>query len=71
TVFHSYGNYILFDGQGTRKKGVDLIEYAQQQGVILRPRPDSYNSDGWWRLTIGTEEENRMTVEIVKDFYAS
>jgi histidinol-phosphate aminotransferase len=70
TVFHSHGNYILFDGQGTGKKGIDLIKYAQERGVILRPQPEMYGSDGFWRLTIGMEEENRLAVQIVKEFYA-
>ena len=71
TIFHSHGNYILFDGQGTGKKGSDLIRYAQGRGVILRPQPEMYGSDGFWRLTIGLEDENRLAVQIVKDFYAS
>ena len=71
TVFHSYGNYILFDGEGTGKKGIDLIKYAQAHGVILRPQSEMYGSEGFWRLTIGTEEENKTAVKIVKEFYAS
>lgn len=69
-VFHSKGNYILFDGQGAGKTGEELIEYAQEQGVILRPVSSSYGSDGWWRLTVGTAEENRLAVSIVKEFYS-
>jgi histidinol-phosphate aminotransferase len=69
-VFHTHGNYILFDGGATGKKGLDLVQYAQQHGVILRPQPKMYDSEGFWRLTIGTEEENRMAVQIVKAFYA-
>jgi histidinol-phosphate aminotransferase len=70
TVFNSKGNYILFDGQGTGKPGDELIAYAEDRDVILRPRPPMYGSDGFWRLTVGTEEENRLAVSIVKDFYA-
>lgn len=69
TVFHSKGNYILFDGQDTGKTGDELIEYARERGVILRPQPSRYGSDGFWRLTVGSEEENRLAVSIVKEFY--
>jgi len=69
-VFHTHGNYILFDGGATGKKGMDLVQYAQRRGVILRPQPKMYDSEGFWRLTIGAEEENRMAVQIVKAFYA-
>ena len=71
TIFHSHGNYILFDGQGTGKKGMDLIKYAQERGVILRPQPERYGSDGFWRLSIGLEDENRLAVKIIKGFYSS
>jgi histidinol-phosphate aminotransferase len=69
TVFHSKGNYILFDGQDTGKMGDELVEYAQERGVILRPRAPMYGSDGFWRLTVGTEDQNRLAVSIVKEFY--
>ncbi|MBA7553564.1 Histidinol-phosphate aminotransferase [subsurface metagenome] len=29
TVFHSHGNYILFDAKGTGKKGDAIVAYAQ------------------------------------------
>jgi len=71
TIFHSHGNYILFDGQGAGKKGIDLIEYARARGIILRPQPERYGSDGFWRLTIGLEDENRLAVQVIKEFYSS
>lgn len=68
TVFHSHGNYILFDAKGAGKKGMDMVNYAREKGVIFRPQADMYGSDGFFRLTIGTKEENRMAVEIIKEF---
>jgi histidinol-phosphate aminotransferase len=69
TVFHSYGNYILFDGKATGKKGKDMVEYAQSRGLIFRPQSDMYDSDGWFRITIGSAEENRMAIDTIRDFY--
>jgi histidinol-phosphate aminotransferase len=71
TIFHSYGNYILFDAKGTGKKGKDVVDYAQKKGMILRHQSDMYGSDGWFRITIGTKEENRMAVEAIKEFLTS
>jgi histidinol-phosphate aminotransferase len=68
-VFHSYGNYILFDGGATGKKGQELVDYALQKGLILRSQSAMYGSDGWWRLTIGSKEENRLLIEVVREFY--
>ena len=70
TVFHSHGNYILFDGAGAGKKGKDMVAYAQERGLIFRPQPEMYGSDGFFRITIGTEEENRLAVQVIREFFA-
>jgi histidinol-phosphate aminotransferase len=69
TIFHSYGNYILFDGKATGKKGKDMVEYAQTRGLIFRPQSEMYGSDGWFRITIGSAEENQMAIDTIRDFY--
>jgi histidinol-phosphate aminotransferase len=70
TVYHSWGNYILIDGTDTGKKGNDLIKYAEQHGFILRGQEDIFGRDGWWRVTIGTKEENELLVKLAREFYA-
>ncbi|MGW8249221.1 MAG: aminotransferase class I/II-fold pyridoxal phosphate-dependent enzyme, partial [Anaerolineales bacterium] len=70
TIFHSHANYILFDGGATGKKGKDMVAYAQQRGIILRPESQKYGSDGWFRVTIGTLEENQMVVDVIHEFYS-
>jgi histidinol-phosphate aminotransferase len=67
-VFPSRANYILFDCGATGKKGKDMVSYAEQKGLILRPDADKYGSDGWFRVTIGTTEENRMAIEVIREF---
>jgi histidinol-phosphate aminotransferase len=68
-IFFSNGNYILFDGGPTGKKGADMVAYAQDKGLILRPQSKMYDSDGWFRLTIGSKQENRMAVEAIREFF--
>jgi histidinol-phosphate/aromatic aminotransferase/cobyric acid decarboxylase-like protein len=70
-IFHSRGNYILFDGAGAGKKGKDVVEYARRKGVILRPQPEMYGSVGFFRVTIGLEDENRLAVQAIKEFFSS
>jgi len=36
----------------------------------LRPQNKMYGSDGFFRITVGTEEENKIMVEVVKEFCA-
>ncbi|MCF6278350.1 MAG: histidinol-phosphate aminotransferase family protein [Anaerolineales bacterium] len=69
TIFHSASNYILFDGTGTGKTGDDLVAYAQEKGIILRPQSHLYGFDGWFRLTLGSKEENRLAVKTILEFY--
>jgi histidinol-phosphate aminotransferase len=71
TVFHSHGNYILFDGGRAGKTGKAMVDFALTKGLIFRPQSSMYGSDGWFRLTIGTEKENRMAVEAIREFFTS
>ncbi|MFO7624633.1 MAG: histidinol-phosphate transaminase [Anaerolineales bacterium] len=71
TIFHSHANYILFDGQGTGKSGDDMVKYAQERNLIFRPQGKIYDSEGFWRLTIGSKEENRMAVQVIREFYTA
>jgi len=67
-IFPSKANYIFFDAGGTGKKGKDMVAYAESKGLIFRPEGGKYGSDGWFRITIGTKEENRMAVDVVREF---
>ncbi len=69
-IFNSEANYILFDGGRTGKKGADMVEYALKKGLILRPESRMYDSEGWFRVSIGTKEENRKVVGAIKEFYS-
>ena len=71
TVFHSYANYILFDGGKAGKKGNDMVDFALTKGVILRPVNPMYNSNGFFRITVGTKEENKMAVNLIKEFFSN
>jgi histidinol-phosphate aminotransferase len=69
TVYHSYGNYILFDGGSAGRTGKDMIDFALKRGLIFRPQSEMYGSDGWFRITIGSQEENRLAIQTIRDFF--
>jgi histidinol-phosphate aminotransferase len=71
TIFHSQSNYILFDGKDAGKSGKDMVKFGEEKGLIFRPESEKYGSEGFWRLTIGSAEENRMAVQVIRDFYLS
>jgi histidinol-phosphate/aromatic aminotransferase/cobyric acid decarboxylase-like protein len=68
-VLPSHANYILFDCGGTGKTGKEVLEYAETKGIILRGESKKYGSDGWFRVTIGTREENELFVKTVLEFF--
>ncbi len=70
-IFYSQGNYILFDGGPAGKKGNDMVAYAQGKGLIFRPQARIYESDGFFRLTIGSKAENRLAVGAIREFFAN
>ena len=69
-LFKSYANYILFDCGATGKNGPGMLEYALKRGLIFRGESEKYGSNGWFRITIGSEEENKMAAQAVKDYLA-
>jgi histidinol-phosphate aminotransferase len=69
-VFPSKSNYILFDCGATGKKGKEMVAFAEQKSLIFRPESEKYGSDGWFRITIGTKEENQMAVDVMHEFFA-
>ena len=68
-VMPSKANYILFDCGETGKTGKEVLEYAETKGIILRGESKKYGSDGWFRVTIGSKEENELFVNTVLEFF--
>jgi histidinol-phosphate aminotransferase len=67
-IFHSEGNYILFDATDAGKAGKDMVDYAMSKGLIFRGQNVMYGRDGWFRITIGSAEENQMAIKIIREF---
>ena len=68
-TFHSHANYIFFDAGPTGKSGQDILNYALEQEVIFRGESAKHGSDGWFRITIGSKDENRMAVRLLRQFF--
>ena len=69
-VFPTRANYVLLDAGPTGKKGEDVLKFAQKKGLILRGDKPKYGSEGWFRVTIGTKEENKMFIKVMKEFFS-
>jgi histidinol-phosphate aminotransferase len=70
TVYHSFGNYILFDSSVPGKNGKGMVQHAEKKGLILRGQEPMYGSDGWFRVTIGSHDENELFVRSVREYFA-
>jgi histidinol-phosphate aminotransferase len=70
-AFPTRGNYMLFDSKVPGKSGDGMIKHAESKGLILRGQEPMYGSDGWFRLTIGSKEENDMFIAAVKEYFAA
>ena len=67
-VMPSKANYILFDCGETGKTGKEVLAYAETKGIILRGESKKYGSDGWFRVTVGSAEENQLFVDTILEF---
>jgi histidinol-phosphate aminotransferase len=65
----SKANYILFDCGETGRTGKEVLAFAETKGIILRGESKKYGSDGWFRVTIGSKEENRLFVATIREFF--
>ena len=45
-------------------------ELAEKEGIVVRFRGKEYGCDGCLRITVGTEEENRVLIDKLKDVLA-
>ena len=47
-----------------------MVKFALDKGLIFRPIAPMYDNDGYFRITLGSKEENKKAVETIKEFYA-
>jgi len=72
TVYHTYGNYILIDASPTHAKSEEIINtILEKNKIMLRKQNPFKGREGLFRITIGTREQNKKTVEAIKDFFNS
>ena len=69
-VFPSKANYVLLDAGPTGWKTQDILAYAQTKGLILRGESPKRGSEGWFRVTIGSKEENELFVKTMREYFS-
>jgi histidinol-phosphate aminotransferase len=65
----SQGNFLLADMQrGVGRSGSEVFQACLARGVIFRP-VDNYGLPHALRISVGTDEENRMAVRVLRELY--
>jgi len=69
--FHSHGNYILVDASDTGKTSKEIVDKMYEKGFIIKTMPLLHGRKGFFRITPGTEEENRNLAKALKEFLST
>jgi histidinol-phosphate aminotransferase len=69
-VYPSKGNSVLINVDNTGKTAAEFVDYIYEMGYIVRNLSGGRNmkSDGWFRVTVGTQEDMENVAKAIKDF---
>ena len=69
--WYGQSNYILFRFNTPQFKGEDIKKYMEENGVLIKELEDYhyYDFSRYFRITIGSSEQNKKAITLVKDFF--
>jgi histidinol-phosphate aminotransferase len=68
--FYSHGNYVIIDATETGVTGKEIVDYAfDRDGIILKAFDTLRGRKGFFRISLGTHEENSACVQSIKRFF--
>jgi histidinol-phosphate aminotransferase len=69
TPYYSHGNYVLIDATDTGATGKEIVDYVfEKTGVMLKHFAPLRGRSGFFRISLGTHEENSLCVSAIKRF---
>jgi histidinol-phosphate aminotransferase len=67
---YSHGNYVLIDATETGATGKEIVDYVfERDGVMLKFFAPLRGRSGFFRVSLGTHEENTLCVQSIKRFF--
>ena len=67
--YFSHGNYVLVDATDTGKSGKEVCDHVlQKEKLMIKPMGTMHSRSGWFRITIGSDEENNALMTNLKAF---
>jgi histidinol-phosphate aminotransferase len=70
-AFPSEGNFMLIDATSLKKSSAQIREDFIERGIFIRPMSFHHMEEGFMRVTIGTLEQNRHFVEVLRAYVAA
>jgi histidinol-phosphate aminotransferase len=68
--YYSHGNYVLIDATDAGITGKEVVDYIfEKDGIILKAFAPLRGRNGFFRISVGTHEENSLCVHSVKRFF--
>lgn len=68
--YYSHGNYVLIDATDAGVSGKEIVDYVfEKAGVILKAFAPLRGRNGFFRISLGTHEENSICVSAIKRFF--
>jgi histidinol-phosphate aminotransferase len=67
--YYSHGNYVLIDATDTGATGKEIVDHVfEKTGVMLKYFAPLRGRRGFFRISLGTHEENSLCVHAIKKF---
>jgi histidinol-phosphate aminotransferase len=68
--YYSHGNYVLIDATDAGATGKEIVDYVfEKDGVMLKYFAPLRGRSGFFRISLGTHEENSLCVHSIKRFF--
>jgi threonine-phosphate decarboxylase len=68
--YFSHGNYVLIDATDAGVTGKEVVGYVfEKAGAILKYFAPFRGRSGFFRISLGTHEENSLCVQAIKRFF--
>jgi len=68
--FYSHGNYVLIDSTDAGATGKEIVDYVfEKAGVMLKYFAPFRGRAGFFRISLGTHEENSICAQSIKRFF--
>ncbi len=68
--YYSHGNYVIVDATETGASGKEIVDYVfEKDGVMLKAFAPLRGRKGFFRISLGTHEENSTCVASINRFF--